>query len=318
MSRLQNIIPFQFIKTGGAEAMSVYIQKISAAEAFPVIDLEDAYLIPFNKEETRKHKERARNITTMSFREIDASSAKAELCIRVNAYGGTEFMHDIEMLAALPVKVKWNSVFLPKAESLSEIEKCGRELKQKEILFSEIIPVIETAEGLKNLAEILSRGRTEQFNKIAFGHCDYNLDIVRFPFAHHDSPVYWKTAERIIEAAYEKEFTYINSPVLELNNDDLMSAVIERLGDLCREEFGQITITSRQSALCSQTSGVSSDIDVTGSERFSSAAEYAEWIIREYEKNIIPGKSFAVTDGKILVSPHEYISAVNYMKDIHN
>ncbi|TRZ52003.1 hypothetical protein D4R99_03525 [bacterium] len=315
MSNLQNIIPYQFIKTGGTEALNVYIQKISAAGAYPVFDLEDIYLIPFNKNETRKHRERARNLMVMSFREIDEAAVNADLCIRVNAYGGTEFMQDIEMLAALSGKMRWNSIFLPKTESYSEIEKCARELRQKDILFSEIIPIIETADGFKNLAEILSRGSSEQFKKVAFGHCDYNLETGRFPFAHHDSPVYWKTAECIIEAACDKEFVFVNSPVLELKNDALMTAVIERLRDLCPDGFGQITITSRQSMLCALTQGSGVDESRINTKRFSSAEEHAEWVIREYEKNVVPGKSFALTDRKILISPHEYISAVNYINN---
>ena len=120
-----------------------------------VLDLEST--VPNNL------KENAKKIIT------DCNIDKSKTYIRVNSN------HDLSFVT----KEKFLGIFLPFAESKSQLIKINDELKKLEDLKTDIIPIIESKKGIDNLEEIF--GYKERINTISFGSHDLakslNLEV---------------------------------------------------------------------------------------------------------------------------------------------
>ena len=112
---------------------------------------------------------------------------------------------------------KIKSILLPKTETREDIENLKKLLNEKQIKYFEIIPVIETVTGLKNLNEIIDK-RISNVYKIAFGHCDLNLSCHNFPFVHQDNKEYWEWISQIVLIISTKKILFLNSPYQKLND----------------------------------------------------------------------------------------------------
>ena len=120
-----------------------------------VLDLEST--VPSNL------KENAKKIIT------DCNVDKSKTYIRVNSNQDLTFV----------TKEKFLGIFLPFAESKSQLIKINDELKKLEYLKTDIIPIIESKKGIDNLKEICSY--KERINTISFGSHDLakslNLEV---------------------------------------------------------------------------------------------------------------------------------------------
>ncbi len=103
-------------------------------------------------------------------------------------------------------------------QTLRPILKLQNDLQENNISFDEIIPVIETKVGLKNLSSIL-KSDLKKVKRFAFGHCDYNNDCGNFPFFHQDSREYWTWITKIFKELKLYGYTIVNSPCLQLDNE---------------------------------------------------------------------------------------------------
>ena len=120
-----------------------------------VLDLEST--VPDNQ------KDNAKRIITQ------CNINKNKTYIRVNSD------HDLEFVT----KEKFLGIFLPFAESKTQLIKINNELKNLESLKTDIIPIIESLKGIDNLEEICSY--KERINTISFGSHDLakslNLEV---------------------------------------------------------------------------------------------------------------------------------------------
>jgi hypothetical protein len=174
-----------------------------------------------------------------------------------------------------------------------------------EVKCHEIIPIIETEEGFENLESIV-RFKNRRFNKIAFGHCDYNLSMGYFPFIHQTNHKYWEWIDRFAEVLSSAKISFINSPFLDLNNEREFQGVLSKLTDSFNT-VGQISLCIKQTEICSKFGNPIDDpIDYPDLNAKSSSI-IAKEIIKRYESNRVENKSFAMSKhNRVLISPHEY------------
>ncbi|HBX49469.1 MAG: hypothetical protein A2275_16675 [Bacteroidetes bacterium RIFOXYA12_FULL_35_11] len=137
--------------------------------------------------------------------------------IRINPNDSIEQRNDINCILNLSKHTKIKSILLPKTETREDIENLKKLLNEKQIKYFEIIPVIETVTGLKNLNEIIDK-RISNVYKIAFGHCDLNLSCHNFPFVHQDNKEYWEWISQIVLIISTKKILFLNSPYQKLND----------------------------------------------------------------------------------------------------
>jgi len=303
-----SINSYQFTRLSKTIELIRYIGKINRRGSVAVFDLEDCYSIPFRRLESNKLRAKARKgIHTFLTGDIELTGIT--IGIRINSIDDQNFKKDINLLNTINGKINWDCIFLPKTETRAQILKCIRILKKNKIKFGEVIPIVESRKGIKNLEIILASRTRKIFSRVAFGHCDYYLDCGIFPFPHHNSPSFWDKTKKIIKIIEKRGYTFVNSPVLELTNTRLFNKTLSKLKKTCKKEFSQVTLNLHQSQLCR-------DFKKAFRVKFPEQKEFnPRQILSAYLSNIISGRSFVVTRReKKIISPQEYIAAVNYLK----
>src|SRR3989339_31454 len=96
-------------------------------------------------------------------------------------------------------------VFIPKVEHKNDLIHVLNHLKLEVF---EVIPIIETKEGFKNIEQIVSV-TDYRFKSIAFGHCDYNFSLGHFPFYHQNTSEYWDWVKYLNDNCIDKDLGLI-------------------------------------------------------------------------------------------------------------
>jgi citrate lyase subunit beta/citryl-CoA lyase len=123
-----------------------------------IIDLEDAVV--------SGEKDRARNLVYSILQENLPMNRK--VYVRINSINTAWFFYDIKMVKMLE---GLTGIMIPKCNDKTPITVAG-ELLGNEL---EIIPLIESAEGVMNVERILASDK--RVKKVAFGSVDFALDI---------------------------------------------------------------------------------------------------------------------------------------------
>lgn len=155
------------------------------------------------------------------------------------------------------------------------------------------------------------------FSKIAFGHSDYNLSINSLPFFHQYNCEYWKWVNKIISIISDYNILFINSAFLYLSDNDFFEKMLSHLCRLFGENFGQVTLTTLQSRICTsfdkEFRGFKRLIDNRSELRVPDG--YAENFIKAFE-NQNQKRGFTVDKkDNVLLSPQEYITSKKYLKE---
>jgi citrate lyase beta subunit len=309
---MQKIQVYQFIKLRD-EGFSENLQKVIRLGALPVIDLEDSVQDPDGFWNTAFIKTSFRDKFVKAVRSFDRNTG-ISFGLRLNTFGSIDFYRDVEALSAL--NITYPVIFLPKAETASSLKSSVEYLGRSGISFTSLIPIIETVKGYENLEQIAGVLKTCRGSQIAFGHCDFNYDSGFFPFHHQDSPVFWTWIERIAEVAKKYDVCYINSPYLHLGDYTFFQNLLSAVFNICKGEFGQVTLTSDQTKLCFEWQN-QPDLDYTKllkPESQDDRKKLAEEVIRDFRASFSLDKGFSARNAnRLLISPHEYQAAKDYL-----
>lgn len=298
---------FQFINSSKVRDKN-YINTILTYNAIICFDLEDSI----------KTAENNLNLQRLSIYndilELIRNYKVLELGIRINSIHDIFFLDDILQISNFSgYKIHLN-IFLPKVSTVTDLKKIITEIELYRIHSFEIIPIIESKLGMKNLNSIFTEDLT-YISKIAFGHCDYNYDCNYFPFHHQDSEKYWEWINEISQSC-GNEFTFLNSPYLNLKDDDYLFEILFRLKKV-RNRFGQITLSLRQSEICNLFNHQEFQLSYRSKPTIDSgiASQYAMHLVSNYEKYRVEKKNFAIIPGiKKLISPQEYAKAKEMLR----
>lgn len=185
-------------------------------------------------------KERYRDYFIQILSKFDKNS---KIGIRINTKNSSELEKDLITNKGKNI----HSIFLPKIESSKELIKFIEIIENYNIKYKELIPIIENKAGLKHIKEII---KIPNVKSIAFGHCDYNLNLNIFPFFHHNSNEYWKWVNKIVSVTNKEKVNFINSPYLLNNNPIFISSILEHLKNHTNNNFGQITLSNIHTDIC--------------------------------------------------------------------
>ena len=235
---------YQFIKYNKDTSLDS-LRKKSLSGAVICFDLEDSIFNYLDVPNGNAVKIEYRKILTSILEKLDVEQPPIKFGIRLNSEESGQQQLDLE---AIPANCKVHSIILPKVENRANIDGIVIDLKAKNIVFNELIPIIETHSGLINLEDIL----LSEFpvTKVGFGHCDYNYSIEAFPFFHQDSFEYWKWVDYIISILTPRKIKFINSAFLNLEDLVFFQSMLSRLQRICNGDFGQFTLTHQQTLLC--------------------------------------------------------------------
>jgi len=280
-----------------------YIKTLNELGTYICFDLEDGIKCNY----LSSHKE---NIIAV-LKLLNKEASKINLGIRINNPESKNFDDDLEFLQSFNKYFNIEVIFIPKVNNLRDIKFAIGNLKKRDINYCQVIPIIETKDGMNNVSEI-GKASNILFNKLAFGHADYNYDMGKFPFSHQNSSTYWNWITCILSSIEPGGKSIINSPVLYLNNDKLFVQMLNKLNSICKNSFGQITLTINQTKLCGA---------FTNSHNCSSTIfnfennKKPEYIIENYKKYKLNNQLIAIEPGEgYLISPQEFNAAKKYFK----
>ena len=307
--RMKSVTPYQFVKFQ-ENGFEDYFAKIKNFNGIFCVDFEDSVKSD-NEQKTSSLKKTNRT----SFIKLISNERHAldfnYLGFRINSKDSDLYVDDLKTLISF--KTDFNCMFIPKVNNVEQMDAYFNQLV--DVKCHEIIPIIETKEGFENLESIV-RFKNRRFNKIAFGHCDYNMSMSYFPFIHQTNYKYWEWIDRFAEVLSSTKISFINSPFLDLNDERVFQGILSKLTNSFNS-VGQISLCIKQTEICSKFSNTIDDFfDFTDSNTKSSSI-IAKEIIEMYESNRIENKSFAMLKhNRVLISPHEYSVARIFANEI--
>lgn len=241
--KTMRIQAYQFIKYNKSTSI-VHIEKIHNTGAVICFDFEDGILNPLNMSMSASLKEEAREEFNTIYSLIYNFNNKIKIGIRLNNIKTSDFEKDL-------IKINgktFDSIFTPKIENSEDICLITDKLNEFKIEYKNLIPIIESKKGFENLENIVQSN--QKLNKIAFGHCDYNMDIESYPFFHQNSWEYWKWISVIISKSEKYGIQLINSPYLNIENEFFFCSMLDYITTKKNHFCGQVTLSTRQSSQC--------------------------------------------------------------------
>ena len=311
-----DLLTYHFLKYDKDIPFDYYI-KSYAHHSWLCFDLEDSIQDIRNPANTSILKQKSRESLCFIFQTYCDKLSNLNIAIRINPIHSVEFIYDIDALAKSHAFLNKLSLFLPKTESADDVLAFQDVLNSNNIQYNEVIALIESKTGMANLPSLLNY-KSDKFNKIAYGHCDYNFSLGNFPFYHQDSDEYWNVVVPMMKLVESKGFLFINSPVLSLDNQCLLDSTLEQLeSHSTSESFGQIILTHKQARCCCNHKRLSllSPFKAFDNDnnQINDKRKYALKLITDYEY-YLNGKAFSINGSNInLISPNEYLAAKHYL-----
>lgn len=300
---------YQFIKYGDNTSLEKLISQTKNSTTL-CFDFEDSIQNCINTSNTHSLKTIYRNCFKSIIEKSRLDINTINIGIRLNTMDSSEYLCDLSAIDGIK---HISTVFLPKTSGPGQVQKLQNDLQKIGLSYNEIIPVVETKTGMNNLSEILNMN-SARIMRIAFGHCDYNFDNDNYPYFHQDSREYWSWITKLSELIKPYNLDLVNSPLLELDNDELFVNMISILYSICGDNSRQITLTKKQTGLCNSFNENKAKIILpTIVNRLDSTVPglYAERFIESFEKNC-NDKGFVLNGNRTILSPQEYSSSLNY------
>jgi len=303
---------FHFIKYDDQTSVD-YLQSLAIGDVILCFDFEDSvddFLVPENTPAVKAYYRKC-------FRKIREQCMDSEMLIpigvRINAVDSPEYLADIDVLADAGFI---STIFLPKTNHVDQIYELQQRLVTNGVKYGEIIPVIETKMGMNNLERIVKDGKTLVKN-IAFGHCDYNLDVGHFPFFHQQSREYWSWASKMMAIMSPYHIGFVNSPYLQLKNDSFFKEMLFILHTLGGIDVGQVVLNRSQSKMagtfCAPKKGFRSS-HVMHTHDLYVGEQTASDFIQNFELHH-RDRTFSIDREGCLLSPQEYKAAHSFLED---
>ncbi|MFZ4546972.1 MAG: hypothetical protein ACOYN4_06045 [Bacteroidales bacterium] len=302
---------YQFVKYSSATSIGSIREKCMSG-AVICFDLEDGISNWIDETKNKSQKQEYRNAFHSILSKLNSEKQSLNFGVRLNSQDSGEQKLDIE---AIPSGSLIPTILLPKVESSFHINALVDKLAAKNIVYNELIPIIETRKGLESLEKILMA--KHPITKVGFGHCDYNLSIDAFPFFHQDSHEYWKWVNRIIQVLRSRNIKFINSAYLNLGNLAFFQTMLSHIQQVCNGNFGQFTLNHHQTLLCSSFANPNPLLEGILKNRLDLGVnkEDIESLITSFETHN-KGQGFTlIPETNIIISPQEYCTAKHLLEN---
>ncbi len=319
---MEELKKIQYLPLTHPRATLRFVKRLSAAGVMAILDLEDSAQDPFDFENTialktnaRKEFEALVNSKTWQGDEFGTS-----IYLRINAITTEFFEDDIKMvLNIIGSGFPLTGIFLPMVESYNQIEKvhqlvsnCFSENRARSSL--EIVPMIETAEGMLGLSDILESDRSKDlFSKVHYGHFDYCLDANLWPFPDPDQDLFWDLVQPMVNLILNYNKTYIHTPFPFPNNVDLFWSASRYLQNLfLKKDIWTCTLNSELSL-----SNEPDNLVPLKTVAVDISAEYKKREAHIIKESFLAGRanrrSFGVANSRF-IPPHQFFAAENYLQ----
>jgi citrate lyase beta subunit len=288
------------------DALKRLIHQACNNRAEILLDLEDSMLNVNDAVQTNNLKCVARESLSELGDFLGILSHSHPLHIRINNPATAYYAQDISVLAGLK-NIRWQSIFVPKTETIDELNEVYAELKNRNIWFLSLSPIIETRIGLEMMMTKF-KNAGPLFQTVYFGNYDYNLSANNWPLIEQHNNKYWQMVKPLIKKIEQLGYHYGNSPYANLTDKETLRLVLNNLALHCRRSFCQVTLNAEQSKFClgyNKNRKMSpSLLPVQQNDRIN--------IPRDFSRHKLPNRSFAFIGslGRI-ITPQEYLLSLN-------
>jgi citrate lyase beta subunit len=290
---------------------------VARAGGVLALDLEDGLATPLASGRIAANREQARAWLVQFFKCRRGDGRQH--CIRINHAGTADFEKDIAALSDIGMFVEWETVFLPKVATSSDIYTARRNLLRSGIAYRTLCPIVESCAGLDGLEEILESCVQSDVEFVQFGHYDYSLDREDWPFVRQSEQRFWEPVTRIIRSAEKHGCRYCHTPYGNLADAAGLTAIIGKLDRLCTSPFGMASLSINQTRTIAKANGGGPHPALCLSAERTMVAEHmqllAQMLVENYIRNSAEDRSFFVDSrDSEFISPHEYLAAVRFLQ----
>ena len=301
---------FQYISLIRYKALNSISENFRKKNISLILDFEDSAQDLFSKKNTLKLKKLCRQ--GLIYLANNGFLNKNKIYLRINSPKSFFYKSDIKVINKVINKFDLKGIFFPKIENYSQIIKLNNDLKIKK----NIIPIIETKNGLRNLDKILLQDKKKIIKQVHYGHFDYCLNNLLWPFPEPYHQEYWDIIKKIIITLKKYNREYIHTPYPLIHNSDLYWSSLNYISN----EFGlkkiNTTLVSYDEKFYTFPKNIKKLRIKKQTDNYNYKLSFSRKIIKEYIENKSPKKSFSLSK-KRFIAPHQYLMAKKYF-DKHN
>jgi hypothetical protein len=239
--------------------------------------------------------------------------------VRVNRLASADRDDDLRCLADASQRVEFDCVVPTKVESATDLERWIDLLRDNDVAYRGLVPLVETVRGLGNLDEIATAACRLGVQWLVYGYYDHMLDARIWPFHDHADEAFWRLIGPIIEVIEGAGLHYVHPPYFRLNDIGGFEVLLGRLSATCRNEFGIISLGARQTTATARydpaiEAGLGGRVERGRQE--VTPRERAQRVVEAFAAKKRSSLSFAIEPqtGEF-ISPHLYLAAKRFLDD---
>ncbi|MDC0377906.1 aldolase/citrate lyase family protein [Flavobacteriaceae bacterium] len=269
-----------------------------------ILDLEDSAQDIFNDETNLVLKKNAREgLKEISKFKIPTNNSK--LYVRINSSETSFYKHDLDVIKeCLKNGFPITGLFLPMVNNYDQIENVSKIFGDK----LEIVPMIETVEGMNNLEKILTNDSKNIIKRVHYGNFDYSYSAKFWPFLDPNHDKYWNVINYIVKILKKHNKSFVGSPFPFPYKEEMFwqcAFKTEEISDL--DEIWHCCVNS--SLALSERPKTCSELTII-KYQFSNDNKIviANNIIKDFLEGRSNKRSFGVSDHRF-IAPHQYLAA---------
>jgi len=311
-----NKIPIiQYLPLTRPKATKLFTRRLNNSNIMAILDLEDSAQNPFSLEKTDQLKIQARNGLDSISKDL-SFKPKCKTYLRINGLNTKYFEDDIKAaISAFKNNIAISGIFVPKVEDYFSIQEINNRFSHLDFNL-EIIPMIETMEGINNLPSILESDKKKNiFSRIHYGHFDYCFDAKVWPFTDPYHKEFWEVIKNVAELVEKHKKTYIHTPFPFPENENLFWASSFYLKELFPALDIWICTLNSELSLSSQPDIAPSLLFNDYDTSHTNQLKEAKVICKDFLSGKANKRSFSVSNGRF-IPPHQYYAAQNYLMNL--
>lgn len=274
-----------------------------------ILDLEDSAQDIFDSYQNLELKKIARNgLEELSkFKIINKNGL---IYVRINSPETEFYRKDIDVIkTCIENKFPIDGLFLPMVDSYKTILSLNDEFNNK----LEVVPMIETTAGMKNIEAILKSDINKIIKRVHYGNFDYSYSADIWPFLDPNHDIYWDLINNILKTLKKYNKSFVSSPFPFPQNENLFWQCALHLES--KAELNEVwhccvnlnLATSKRPDLINNLKIIKYDFSL------SKKIDLAKKIIMDFIEGRSNKRSFGVSKDRF-IAPHQYLAAKKFLK----
>lgn len=224
------ILPFVPVTTAAVTAR--LLRTLHSGNGTPVLDLEDGQWDLDIPSRTPARKAAARENLLALCRLPRRHLPSAPVGLRLNPVSSPEFALDLPVARHVEASLGLRLLFLAKVESPDDLRSARTSLRAAGVCCDDLIPLVESEAGLRQLPGILAEAGTGGTSSAAYGYYDHSLERGDWPFRPMTEKPFWEVVSGFVHATQAAGMRFIFPPPAWLHATNDLRLTVQRLRQL--------------------------------------------------------------------------------------